>query len=142
MEQIVKYLADRKMVETVAMVLVFIVAPAYLVMYLYSPTIFVEFEFIKLTMLLVGILEAGYVLQMLLFFVIHMLFTKYGRTMDEIVFLPAIALGISINLMIFLKIVTDNIIAICIIILVFSIIYEVLANIACEQEIKKEKKNK
>lgn len=118
--------------EIIALTVLFIVLPSYLVMFLYYKELFDSMDIIKITVLIGGVLAFSYAIQIFIFSVTHMVFTKIGRGFNEIIYFSLATLGIMIFLIIVARIYSDNFILAYLVMLAFSFIFEIIMSISFE----------
>lgn len=142
MELVLEYLMKRNKIEIVMLVLIFVFSPIYLVEFLYYPEWYEYINFIKASTINVSILAVAYVIQVIVFCITHMLFTKTGRTTEDIITYPLIVLGASVYMIIIGRMITNKIIAVIVGSLVFSFFLEIIFSVSYELIEKRNKVNK
>ena len=136
MEKIIGYLSSKGKLEIAIAMIFFIFFPVYLIEFLYFPYWFKETDIIKITVVNIGLLSAFYTLQLIIFLITNFLFTKKGRTIEQILYTPALVLGMVILLEIYLKIFFENIVFNILPDLGLSFVIQVIIAIIYERSLK------
>lgn len=136
MDKIIEYLLRKNKVEIVASAILFIFMPSYVIIFLYYKEWFETIEITKITVLNAGILAFTYVIQIFIYIVTNMIFTKKGKTIEEILGIPLLVLGISVQSVIIARVFCENLIYALFIGIVISCIVEVGIAILCEKSLK------
>ena len=136
MEKIIDYLSSKGKLEIAIAMIFFIFFPVYLIEFLYFPYWFKETDIIKITVVNIGLLSAFYTLQLIIFLITNFLFTKKGRTIEQILYTTALVLGMVILLEIYLKIFFENIVFNILPDLGLSFVIQVIIAIIYERSLK------
>ncbi len=76
MGKFIEYLLDKKKMEICVGIVIIIFLPTYLIDFIYYPDWFNTIEFIKMTVVNAAALICSYVIQMIIFFAVHMITKK------------------------------------------------------------------
>lgn len=139
MDKLIEYIASKNKMGTIVLTALFIVLPSYLVMFLYYRELFEGLDIIKITVLIGGVLSFSYGLQIVIFAMTHMTFTKVGRASDEIITFSLATLGMTIFITIIARVCSDSFILVYIVMQFFSIMIEIIMSINYELCIRKRK---
>lgn len=142
MDKLIEYITSKNKMEIVVLTALFVVLPSYLVMFLYYKELFYSLDIIKMTVLIGGVLSFLYGIQIIVFAITHMIFTKVGRTINEIITFSLATLGTTIFLTIIARVFIDDFILVYLIMIGFSVILEIIMSINFEwyERSRKDKK--
>lgn len=132
MDKLIEYITSKNKMEIVVLTALFVVLPSYLVMFLYYKELFYSLDIIKMTVLIGGVLSFLYGIQIIVFAITHMIFTKVGRKTNEIITFSLATLGTTIFSTIIARVFIDDFILVYLVMIGFSVILEIIMSINFE----------
>lgn len=133
MDKFIEYLLNKGKAETVVATTIFVFFPTYLIVLLYYPEWFKDTDIIKITVLNIGALAFAYIFQMIIYLSTNLVFTRKGRTMEEIIIMPIVVLGIVVNFAIFSRIICENIVYVILANFGLSVIIDIIIAVLYEK---------
>ena len=133
MDKIIEYLLSKRKVEIAATTIFLVFTPMYVIEFLYYQKWFENTEIIKLTVLNAGILAVSYSVQVFLYMITNMFFTKKGRTIEDILVTPLVFLGIVVHLVVFARFFSDDLAQVVFVVTIISFIIELIFAIIYEK---------
>lgn len=130
------YLKGEGKAKIAILAIIFIFVPFYVVDFLFFRDWFMSTDFVKITVLNAGIIVIAYVIQFVIFQMICMMFTKKGRTKEDMILFPLLILGCSVYIVLLARIFTDRFLFAILISLIASVICNIIEYIWYEKNLK------